>query len=300
MQVDQGPSDLSLFTKENFDVHKPLKLGPELYQAPASKAWFQTQHRAGPSTAVSFSDKVRAFSNIVFPYEEVTNAQGHQGSNEELARLSSRETVTRSTAISSHKRDDGVRFSRYDAPLSYLLQAMEFNNQQLAESARITQLYIAQSSLDDLPDQLREDLAVPNILSTVMGKGDIYASSVWLGLSPTYTPLHRDPNPNLFHQMVDRKIVRLLDPARGKHLFEAVRANIGHGASFRFRGEEMMRGPERAALLDAVWGDNPPDTVQEAEVGPGESLYIPNGWWHSVRSVHDDGRLNASVNWWFR
>lgn len=61
----------------------------------------------------------------------------------------------------------------------------------------------------------------------------------------------------------------------------------------------MMEGPERDMLHDAIWRE-PSCPMQEAYLGPSDALFIPKGWWHSVRSQSDDGRLNGSVNWWFR
>jgi len=34
------------------------------------------------------------------------------------------------------------------------------------------------------------------------------------------------------------------------------------------------------------------------EVSPGDALFIPKGWWHSIKSVGIG--VTASVNWWFR
>lgn len=82
------------------------------------------------------------------------------------------------------------------------------------------------------------------------------------------------------------------------------------------RGLEMMRGDERRVLEEVVWGKDDGDQehsthqgqqdgnyvgasgMWEAEVGPGDALFIPLGWWHSVKGV---GRgMTGSVNWWFR
>ena len=66
-----------------------------------------------------------------------------------------------------------------------------------------------------------------------------------------------------------------------------------------------MAGPERELLHRAVWEADASDLTalvirygQEAEVGLGEALFIPKGWWHSVKGV--GSAVTASVNWWFR
>lgn len=190
-------------------------------------------------------------------------------------------------------------FHQFFAPLSLLLEAARFNKLQHTALGRIKRLYIAQSQLNDLPPDLREDLPVPELVR-LAGKGDVYDSSIWLGLEPTYTPLHRDPNPNLFLQICSRKSMRLLPPSQGQQLYARVQHALGSKGHSRFRGTEMMEGPERAALYDAIWGPETPEHLQEAILQPGDLLFVPKGWWHSVLSVAGDGQLNASANWWFR
>jgi hypothetical protein len=51
---------------------------------------------------------------------------------------------------------------------------------------------------------------------------------------------------------------------------------------------------------DSAMGD---DTlsVWETTLYPGDALFIPQGWYHSVRSVGSPAiGINASANWWFR
>jgi hypothetical protein len=204
-------------------------------------------------------------------------------------------------------------FLRFDAPLALLCAALEFNNTAQHHHPPLSELYIAQASLSLLPEALQSDLPTPALVQQA-GKGDVYSSSIWLGLEPTYTPWHRDPNPNLFCQLCGEKVVRLLPPRQGEALFRAVQARLllGHGQvgaeSARIRGEEMMQGLERRVLKEAVWGRGKEDRDEtmrrdmvQAAVGPGDVLFIPLGWWHSVRSGGEvEGRLNGSVNWWFR
>ena len=185
-------------------------------------------------------------------------------------------------------------FERFEAPLSLLLAHMG------ASEPQDTRLYLAQHSLADLPEALRADLPTPStFLSHLNAGGDIYASSLWMGKPPTRTPLHRDPNPNLFVQLAGKKTIRLMRPEVGRQVYARVRQQI-HGSSggATMRGEEMMQGAEMEALETAVWGgdEHGMDGVPgwEATLRSGDALYIPLGWWHAVRGV---GRGdNASVS----
>ncbi|GAB0136911.1 hypothetical protein EsDP_00005196 [Epichloe bromicola] len=196
--------------------------------------------------------------------------------------------------------DTNQDFLEVYAPLRLLIKALEFNGAQNPVVRDPLQLYIAQSALPDLPQPMQDGLPAPELVRRA-GKGDIYSSSVWMGTEPTYTPLHRDPNPNLFCQLWSRKVVRLLPPSTGDRLFFEVQVQIKQQGNSRIRTTDMMQGEERLVLHDAVWGNtSPEDNMYEAELEAGDALFIPEGWWHSVKSVGSDGGLNGSVNWWFR
>ncbi|KAJ5320453.1 hypothetical protein N7508_000736 [Penicillium antarcticum] len=176
-------------------------------------------------------------------------------------------------------------FRQFHAPLTLFLDWM-----RMAESTpQLTRLYLAQCQLLDLPPILRADFPTPDLVSRA-GKGDVYDTNVWIGHPPTYTPLHRDPNPNLFVQLAGQKVVRLLAPADGQVVFGGC--------------EEMMQGRERVLLDETVWGS--PVSAGgdwngvgfEARLGVGDGLFIPKGWWHSIKGVGEG--VTASVNWWFR
>lgn len=160
-------------------------------------------------------------------------------------------------------------------------------------------IYLAQAPLMDLPRSLVNDVPTPDLVC-LAGKGDLYDSSIWLGQAPTYTPLHRDPNPNLFVQLAGTKIVRLYKPSDGLAIFAKVQENVGGTASASMRGEEMMQGAEKKALEREVWeqNDSSGPLCWEAELSSGDGLFIPKGWWHSIKGV--GGGMTGSVNWWFR
>ncbi|KAH8204456.1 hypothetical protein TruAng_001372 [Truncatella angustata] len=293
--------DLESFRQHAFTPELPLVMRNSHLFAPV-RHWFVNHD--GPSA--SLSDYLTQHSSVVFPYEFLhSTAPGDKDSvlsfidwlraqDEQLA-------LCLAGTLSNTGRDipeESTVFHQFFAPLDLLSKASEYNKLQATES-RVKRLYIAQSQLNELPEPLRNDLPVPSIVEHA-GKGDVYDSSIWLGLEPTYTPLHRDPNPNLFVQLLSDKTIRLLTPTLGQQLYARVQNQLGSRGNSRFRGTEMMQGPERAALYDAVWGSELSEDILEAVLQPNDALFIPKGWWHSVRSNFHDGRLNASVNWWFR
>ena len=218
------------------------------------------------------------------------------------------------TSRQSQSSEDATRtsFHRAQAPLklllTYLGNPLSPNSSSLQPEHSI---YLAQCSLNSLPWLLHSDVPTPSIVAKA-DKGDVYDSSLWLGRPPTYTPLHRDPNPNFFFQLAGKKVVRLFPSEVGESIFEHIQERLQEDcngqlhsqSSSAFRGEEMMAGPERDLLHKAVWEDDSEiaNVVkmygQEAEVGMGEALFIPKGWWHSVKGVGEG--IVASVNWWFR
>lgn len=206
-------------------------------------------------------------------------------------------------------------FERIEAPLKLLLVHLATADASSTPGQHVESMYLAQCDLPSLPEPLQADVPTPRLLlqpspsGTV--KGDIYASSLWLGRAPTYTPLHRDPNPNLFIQLCGHKTIRLLPPDVGEALYHEVQRSLPQrSASFssRIRGEEMMAGPQKKALHDAVWDDASPYATLMREyglqttLGLGDALFTPKGWWHSVKGVAlgSAGSVTASVNWWFR
>ncbi|KAH6617793.1 hypothetical protein B0J18DRAFT_435635 [Chaetomium sp. MPI-SDFR-AT-0129] len=230
-------------------------------------------------------------------------------------------------------------FARFHAPLALLDAARQYNTTQADPSRRVSKLYVAQMPLSNLPPDLQRGLPTPALLTETPSHtttssasasatttptpttppADIYTSSIWLGLEPTFTPWHRDPNDNIFCQLHGTKQVRVLPPVAGERLFRRVLNDRSHdeessnfSGSSAIRGEEMMHSSERQAWYDAVWGQGvkgegeqglAPEyqLMQHAEVGPRDMMFIPKGWWHSFVSTSDvEGGLNASVNWWFR
>ncbi|KPM42854.1 hypothetical protein AK830_g3676 [Neonectria ditissima] len=308
-------ADVQSFREKALGPQRPFlfsrDVGSSTNRLPAASKWFhqdvvtnspQPAQTASPWTLAPYMIQ---FQEWPFPYELVAPSSKNQ---EALVAfrdwlLSSNEPADQLLAaiLEPSLADLGTQtFFQLFAPLRLLNKAVEFNHTLLHEQLEPVGLYIAQSSLPNLPPALQDDLPTPELVQRA-GKGDVYSSSIWLGTEPTYTPLHRDPNPNLFYQLCSAKVIRLLPPALGDQLFYEVQARIRQQGNSRIRTVEMMEGTEREALHEAVWQkDSLPEQLYEAELGPGDSLFIPNGWWHSVKSRGSRGHLNGSVNWWFR
>lgn len=185
------------------------------------------------------------------------------------------------TKISKESASDS--FQRLQAPLSLFLAWTRNANQSTLE-----RVYLAQCQLLDLPQALRNDLPTPDIVAKA-GKGDIYDTNLWIGVAPTYTPLHRDPNPNLFVQLAGTKLVRLYPPDKGSIIFEKIQEKLGRSQSSAIRGHEMMEGAEKAMLEHQVWQSDGHNGIKneglEVRLDAGDGIFIPTGWWHSIKGV---------------
>ncbi|KAI1007791.1 hypothetical protein K3495_g442 [Podosphaera aphanis] len=283
--------DLDVFQKRAFNAENPILVtAADTAQTglPAAHKWFTTD------VLTAIPDKYRSSfisQKYLAPYAEIPLPYELTGPFDKT--LSELLQVNSESSNILPKIQPTDRFHHFNAPLSMIFYS------------RAPGLYIAQASLLDLPFQLRQDLPTPEVVKKA-GKGDIYGANLWLGNPPTYTPLHKDPNPNLFLQLAGRKRVRLYNPQVGLEIFRNVRTQLGEEINYNgtFRGREMMEGIERVKLEEAVWGGSPQHAKEgiDAELGQGDCLFIPKGWWHSIKSVGNalDGDIVASVNWWFR
>lgn len=295
----------ALIPKKPFLFRKDA--GSPTINLPAASKWFAKVGGDGGAEKPSWSlaPYMDQFQEWLFPYElllpSVEKREAWLAFQEWLS--SSQNDLDQALANilkPSISELESHTFFQLHAPLHLLMKALDFNRQNTSSPSKLLELYIAQSSLPDLPPALLEDVPTPELVLKA-GKGDVYNSSIWLGTEPTYTPLHRDPNPNIFSQLCNHKLIRLMPPSTGDRLFYQVQARIRQQGNSRIRTSSMMEGQEREVLHEVVWETgSPPEGMVEAELGPGDALFIPNGWWHSVKSKGSSGQLNGSVNWWFR
>ena len=265
--VELPDGHLETFRKGAFLASRPVLLPRKHFlDLPAAHKWFLAAQNGDPQTVLNHSYLER-FGDAIVPLE--------------FTKLDSERTTT---------------FNRVEAPLHIFLQWTI-----LATPATADRLYLAQASLPSLPKALADDLPTPHMVLKA-GMGDIYDTNIWIGMPPTFTPLHQDPNPNLFVQLAGTKIVRILEPEIGDEVFARVQDMLGRSGPTAFRGDSMMKGEEKKLLEAEVWDDalmvKGRKAGYEAYVKAGDGLFIPRGWWHSIKGVGTG--ITASVNWWFR
>lgn len=171
--------------------------------------------------------------------------------------------------------------------------------------------YLAQHDLFQQIPSLRNDISTPDLCwssvpvhptdtSKDKTQLDIPQVNAWFGPARTITPLHTDAYHNLLVQVVGTKYVRLY-PAWSKVM--------------RPRGEEGGVDMSNTSELDVGvlegWdedadgvGEEEMDRVRrelggeeywECVLGEGDTLLIPMGWWHYVRSLS----VSFSVSFWW-
>ena len=118
---------------------------------------------------------------------------------------------------------------------------------------------------------LHSDLgAIPDILTHAAGDA---AAMLWLGPAGTFTPLHHDLTNNLLVQLVGRKRVILASPletpklVNDTHVFSAL-------SDVTAPAIDLTRHPRASGVR-----------LLDVELGPGEALFLPVGWWHQVHAL---------------
>lgn len=97
-------------------------------------------------------------------------------------------------------------------------------------------------------------------------KGFVY---LWFGPGGTVTPLHHDTTNILFCQVRGRKTFKLVSPLYG----ELLRDVVSYYSPMDLEAPDPKRYPFAKRMQ-----------VLEADLGPGDALFIPAGYWHHVRS----------------
>ena len=178
--------------------------------------------------------------------------------------------------------------------------------------------YLAQYDIFQQIPALRADVSVPDYCYTdpPATDGDALRTSglaaiapvdeplmhAWLGPKGTKTPLHTDPYHNIFCQVVGYKYVRLYAPGESRCLYpkglDESGINMDNTSSIDVRFLSRSEPETDADKLQQFREDFPlfeNATFVEGVLGPGDTLYVPLGWWHYVESL----TTSFSVSFWW-
>ncbi|KAK1771372.1 Clavaminate synthase-like protein [Phialemonium atrogriseum] len=179
-------------------------------------------------------------------------------------------------------------------------------------STTTTTAYLAQHALLAQLPALRADITVPDLCYTAPPQPQSHAAgeavpeldepllNAWFGPPGTITPLHTDPYHNLLVQVVGRKYVRLYGPRETPRMRARGReggVDMGNTSLWDVGVEEGWDPGEGGeggggGGGKAEFGEIPfVDCILE----PGDTVYIPVGWWHYVRGLS----VSFSVSFWW-
>lgn len=174
--------------------------------------------------------------------------------------------------------------------------------------------YLAQHNLFGQIPSLRNDIRVPDFCwasvpphptdpSRDQPRVDVPQLNAWFGPARTITPLHTDGYHNLLCQVVGAKYVRLYPPTapaaamrprapeHGVDMSNTSQLDLGVLEGW----DEPPAAADDAAALDDMRRGLQGVEYCECVLQPGETLFIPIGWWHYVRSLS----VSFSVSFWW-
>lgn len=95
-------------------------------------------------------------------------------------------------------------------------------------------------------------------------------SFIWFGPKGNYTPLHHDETNNMFLQIYGRKKYYMLPPLQTPYLYN----DTAVFSPLDFRQPDFAKYPlaQKATPIEVL-------------LEPGDTLFIPVGWWHQVESL---------------
>jgi Cupin-like domain len=139
--------------------------------------------------------------------------------------------------------------------------------------------YLQRASIPDRLPALLPDLRIPSGVDAEK----IYLVNLWFGPANNITRLHYDVPNNFLVHFYGRKRIVLFAPRDSARLYP-FRTKAYNMSQVDIDNADLQRFPK---LADA--------RPYEAEIGPGDMLYIPPYWWHQVYSLE----LGISANYWW-
>ena len=142
--------------------------------------------------------------------------------------------------------------------------------------------YLAQHQLLEQVPALMDDIEIPDYCYT--GDQEDVDVNVWIGPRGTVSPPHTDPKHNILCQVAGTKFVALFLPSESPNLYPSTMPMMENTSTVDLDVPDLDKFPKLKDLKGF-----------SAVIGPGDSLYIPKGVWHYVRSLEE----SFSVSFWW-
>jgi len=142
--------------------------------------------------------------------------------------------------------------------------------------------YLAQHQLLEQVPALMEDIEIPDYCYT--GDQEDVDVNVWIGPRGTVSPPHTDPKHNILCQVTGTKFVALFLPSETPNLYPSNMPMMENTSTVDLDVPDLDKFPKLKELKGF-----------SAVIGPGDSVYIPKGVWHYVRSLEE----SFSVSFWW-
>ena len=120
---------------------------------------------------------------------------------------------------------------------------------------------------------LLRDLRVPEALRCKEVRDTIYEARLWMSGGNTTSSLHFDTHDNLMLQLDGAKELLLFHPNQSHHFYSDFHNKFGLSPISADR-VDLDRFPDFAAAA-----------TYRTVLRKGDALYIPDGWWHLIKSL---------------
>jgi len=188
--------------------------------------------------------------------------------------------------------------------LKYLRKMSDLMSDDNSDETRgVKMAYMAQY---DFVEHLNLSKDYPSLRNIILEDKDFDEIQIkrlaWLGPKTAYTPLHKDPYCNFVVQINGYKYWRFYAPKHAEGMYPFTDANDGTKLSNTSQIiEDFYLGfnPEdNAQYFKTIWPKlyNIGNDYIEAILGPGDALYFPRGWWHTVSNLTTPSFM---MNHWF-
>jgi hypothetical protein len=131
---------------------------------------------------------------------------------------------------------------------------------------------------------------LPTIPAPVLDMGRATLISLWLG-NRTRTPAHWDLPQNLACVVAGRRRFTLFPTDQVANLYVGPLDFTLAGQPISLVDVDQPDLEAHPRFAEAL------EHARQAELGPGDALYIPSLWWHAVASLDE---LGAMINFWWR